>query len=107
MVGGIIIVARQSLYLHQRMDFVSEHNDGGEGLRHGDALVICWADGRCSADAQTISDEVSNNIAKQHLKEDGGGISNRRGEIPGFLPERGFLDRIIPQREESCSRNRA
>ena len=64
--------------------------------QHGDALVICWADGRCSADARTISDEVSNNIAKQHLKEDGGGISNRRGEIPGFLPERGFLDRIIP-----------
>ena len=64
--------------------------------QHGDALVICWADGRCSANARTISDEVSNNIAKQYLKEDGGGISNRRGEIPGFLPERGFLDRIIP-----------
>ena len=29
------------------------------------------------------------------VKADGGGISNRRGEIPGFLPERGFLDRII------------
>ena len=38
---------------------------------------------------------VSNNIDKQLLKADGGGISNRRGEIPGFLPERGFLDRII------------
>ena len=40
---------------------------------------------------------VSNNIDKQLMKADGGGISNRRGEIPGFLPERGFLDRIIPQ----------
>ena len=40
--------------------------------------------------SRTISDEVSNNIAKQLLKVDGGGISNRRGEIPGFLPERGF-----------------
>ena len=34
-------------------------------------------------------------VAKQHLKVDGGGISNRQREIPGFLPERGFLNRII------------
>ena len=39
---------------------------------------------------------VSKNIAKQHLTVDGGGVSNRRRETPGFLAERGFLIRLIP-----------
>ena len=39
---------------------------------------------------------VSKNIAKQHLTEDGGGVSNQRRETPGFLAERGFLIRLIP-----------
>ena len=38
---------------------------------------------------------VSKNIAKQHLTVDGGGVSNRRRETPGFLAERGFLIRLI------------
>ena len=25
--------------------------------RHGDALVICWADGRCSADARQMLEQ--------------------------------------------------
>ena len=38
---------------------------------------------------------VSKNIAKQHLTKDGGGVSNRQQETPGFLVERGFLIRLI------------
>ena len=42
---------------------------------------------------------VSKNIAKQHLTVDGGGVSNRRRETPGFLAERGFLIRLIQSNE--------
>ena len=47
---------------------------------------------------------VSNNMAKQPLTAHRGGISTRRRETPGFLPERGFLIRfILPLSTLGCS----
>ena len=39
---------------------------------------------------------VSKNMTKQPLTAEGGGISNRWRETPGFLAERGFPIRFIP-----------
>ena len=67
--------------------------------------VICGQTAGSRQELKQSPTWVSRNIAKQHLTVDGGGVSNRRRETPGFLAERGFLIRLIPNVEDIAQKN--
>ena len=90
---GIIIGVRESLRATEGWAL------SVEGLTMVAKEEVIEALGQTAGARQVLKQSptwVSKNIAKQHLTEDGGGVSNRRRETPGFLAERGFLIRLIP-----------